>query len=478
MNRNSLKAIILAGGSGSRLWPLSRELYPKQLLKLAKDETLIQSTFLRLANIIDSQDILTVTNIKHFSDVRMQLEQVAEKNPPVISEPLSRNTAPAIAMGVKYFLAAISCEESDPVIIVLPSDHLIKNTDGFLDTVKKGVALAEEGYVVTFGIKPSCPETGYGYIDTVADSAVSAVVPTALKVTQFKEKPDYATAVKYIEQGNFFWNGGIFMFKASVFLEELGKYAPEIYGGISDCGCSPEDPTIPYRLYENMPNISIDYAIMEKSDKIVILPLESDWNDLGSWQSVFDVSARDENNNIIKGNVISKDCRNSLIYTGSKLIATVGLEDIILVDTEDAVLACNKEQAQDVKFIFDELKRTQNDLYLVHKTVFRPWGFYTVIERNEDYLIKTIQVQPRHKLSMQLHNHRSEHWVVLSGKAKVTLDGQEKNLVAGQSIDVPVKTKHSLQNPYDEVLKIIEIQRGDYISEDDIIRFEDIYGRV
>ena len=474
MSEQNFKAIILAGGSGSRLWPLSRELYPKQLLKLGNDETLIQSAFLRMSTLLKPEDILTVTNIKHFSDIKLQLEKISEEKSPILSEPLSKNTAPAIAVGIKYLVGS---KKEDPVVIVLPSDHLIKEGDAFLRTVKKGFQLAQKGFIVTLGITPSNPDTGYGYIETSEEEELTKLTAGALKVSKFKEKPDLQTAKQYLEHGGFYWNSGIFIFKASVFLSELKKYAPKIHTNLEFLNKDSFLPSISYRIYEQMPNISIDYAIMEKTEKAVLLPLESDWNDLGSWQSVYDVSEKDENCNVIKGNVISSKCRNSLIYSSGDLVSAVGLEDVILVETEDAVLVCKKEQTQDVKLIFDELKRTKNDLYLVHKTVFRPWGFYTVIEKNINYLIKTIQVQPKHKLSMQLHNHRSEHWTVLSGKAKILLDEEVRVLSPGSSIDIPVGVKHSLQNPYDEELKIVEVQRGDYLSEDDIVRFEDIYGR-
>lgn len=474
LNGQNFKAIILAGGSGSRLWPLSRELYPKQLLKLGNEDTLIQSVFLRMATLLKPEDILTVTNIKHFSDIRLQLEKVSQVRPPILSEPLSRNTAPAVAVGLKYLLDS---ENIDPIVVVLPSDHLIKDGSAFLRTVKRGLNLAEKGFLVALGVKPSHPDTGYGYIETSWDDKLAGFDATSLKVTKFKEKPDLDTAKQYLENGGFYWNSGILIFKTSVFLAELKKFAPKIYSNLKKLNKDSFLPSISYCIYEDMPNISIDYAIMEKTEKAVLLPLESDWSDLGSWQSVYDVSEKDKDFNVIKGNVISKNCRNSLIYSSGDLVSAVGLEDIILVGTEDAVLACRKDNTQDVKLIFDELKREKNDLYLMHKTVFRPWGFYTVIEKNIDYLIKTIQVQPKNKLSMQLHNHRSEHWTVLSGKAKILLDEEVRILNPGSSIDIPVGIKHSLQNPYDEELKIVEIQRGDYLSEDDIVRFDDVYGR-
>lgn len=459
--------IILAGGSGSRLWPLSRELYPKQLLNLNSDKSLLQATFERLSNFMPTENIVSITNTKHSSNVRMQLESITE-NVSILSEPLSKNTAPAIALAVKF----ISQKEADPVILVVPSDHLIRNSRKFKETVKKGEELAKAGYIVTFGIEPEYPETGYGYINILKKPILGG-----FKVKEFVEKPDLKTAKKYVEAKTYFWNSGIFMFKASVMLDEIKKLAPEIYEVMEEVDFSESDQ-IEYNSFNKMPNISIDYAIMEKSDKIALVQLESDWNDLGSWQSIYDVSQKDENNNVIIGHVLDEDSKNSLIYSSSKLVATIGLEDTVLVETEDAILACNKNKTQDVKKIFDELKKQKDTTHLVHKTVYRPWGFYTVLTQGKGFLTKIIHVNTKQQLSVQSHNYRSEHWVVLSGKAKIILNDTEHILTQGHSIDIPLKAIHSLQNPYDEDLEIIEVQLGDELIEEDIVRYKDIYGRV
>jgi len=459
--------IILAGGSGSRLWPLSRELYPKQLLNLTSNESLLQATFERLQNFMPSKNIISITNTKHVSSVKYQLESLA-KNPVVLSEPLSKNTAPAIALATKF----IQQQEKDPVIIVVPSDHLIKNTKKFTQTVKKGEKLAKEGYIVTFGIEPNYPETGYGYINTLRHPLLDG-----FKVKEFVEKPDAKTAQKYLDAKTYFWNSGIFMFKASTMLKEIEKLAPEIYSVMKKFDFSSSDK-IEYNLFDKMPGISIDYAIMEKSDKIALVKLESDWNDLGSWQSIYDVGQKDKNNNVIIGNVIDENSKNSLMYSSSKLVATIGLEDTVIVETEDAILACKKDKTQDVKKIFDKLKKINDTTHLVHKTVYRPWGFYTVLAQGIGFLTKKIHVNIDQKLSVQSHNHRSEHWVVLSGKAKVILDGKEHILTPGHSIDIPLKAVHSLQNPFKEDLEIVEVQLGETLIEEDIVRYEDIYGRV
>ena len=460
--------LILAGGSGSRLWPLSRELYPKQLLNIQNTESLLQSTFLRLQEYISPENILSMTGVKHFSNVKYQLSSLAE-NPIVLSEPISRNTAPAIVLGAKY-ISEISKE--DPVILVVPSDHTIKDTNAFIETVKAGEKLAEEGYVVTFGVRPNYPETGYGYINITNKEILDGY-----KVNKFVEKPDTKHAQMYLDSGDYYWNSGIFMFKSSVLLEEASKHAPEIYNLLNNFDFTKSNE-IPYTEFEKMPSISIDYAIMEKSDKIALVELKSDWNDLGSWKAIYDVSKKDEDGNVKIGHVLDEGSKNSFVYSSSKLVATVGLEDVVLVETEDAVLACKADKTQDVKKIFETLKKQNDNTHLVHKTVYRPWGFYTVLAQGNGFLTKMIHVNPGQKLSVQSHNHRSEHWVVLEGTAKVVLEGKEHILSPGHSVDIAVKAIHSLQNPYEEDLKIIEVQKGDLLIEEDIIRYEDMYGRV
>lgn len=459
--------IILAGGSGSRLWPLSRELCPKQLLKLDGENSLLQSTFKRLCRFIDPENIISITNIKHANDVKFQLSKVCG-NSVVLSEPIAKNTAPAIAASIEYFK---QMKDENEVVIIVPSDHLIKDLEKFENTVKTGLKAAEEGKIVTFGIQPTYPETGYGYIKTKSEN------DGIFDVDCFVEKPDLKTAQKYLLEGNYFWNSGIFMAKVSTLLKEFAHYQKEIFENLSKLNYK-ESITIKYGVFEDMPSISFDYAIMEKSNKIVLCKLQSDWSDLGSWQSLYDVTEKDSNGNVLEGNAIVEDVKNSFIYTDKKIVAAIGLENVILVNTEDAVLACKADYSQQVKNVFEKLKKDDDKAHLIHKTVFRPWGWYTCLADGEGYLTKVICVSPKQKLSIQSHNHRSEHWVVLEGHAKVVLNDKDYLLEAGQSIDIPVRAKHSLQNPYEEELKIIEVQKGDYISEDDIIRYEDIYGRV
>ena len=460
--------LILAGGSGSRLWPLSRELYPKQLLNIQDSESLLQATFTRLKECMPTENIISITGVKHAPNVRFQLSSFID-NPIVLSEPIAKNTAPAIILACKYITETT---KDDPIILVVPSDHMIKDSLNFANTVKEAEKIANEGYIVTFGIKPTYPETGYGYIN-VTDSNLQI----GLKVKQFVEKPNTKLAKEYVSNGNYYWNSGIFMFKSSTILREAEKYAPEIFNLLKEFDFT-KSAEIPFTEFDKMPNISIDYAIMEKSDKIALVELKSDWNDLGSWKSIYDVSKKDENGNVKIGHVIDEGSKNSFVYSSSKLVATIGLEDVVVVETEDAILACKADRAQDVKKIYDTLKTQNDNTYKVHKTVYRPWGYYTVLGEGKGFLTKMIQVNPGQKLSVQSHNHRSEHWVVLEGTAKVVLEGKEHILSPGHSVDIAVKEIHSLQNPYNEVLKIVEVQKGDILIEEDIVRYEDMYGRV
>ncbi len=459
--------IILAGGSGSRLWPLSRELYPKQLLKINTDKSLLEMTYLRLLNLTDEKNILSITNAKHYSDVKTQLSSIT-KSPLILSEPSQKNTAPAISVSVKYLLD----KGKDDIVLVVPSDHLIKDEEAFKKSVQKAEQLAKEGYIVTFGIKPTAAETGYGYIKSSKKNN-----DFSFKVDEFKEKPDKKTAEKYFKSGKYFWNSGIFMFKASVFMETLKKFAPEIYE-ISQEFNFTKNEQIEFTKFDKMPAISVDYAVMEKAQNIINVPVCCGWNDLGCWDAIYDINTKDKEGNVKIGAIQTENCKNSLLFSSNRLIAGVGLDDIILVETSDAILACKKDKTQDVKKIFDKLKKIKDDTHLVHTTVYRPWGYYTVLNQGDGYLTKMICVSSHGQLSLQSHNFRSEHWVVLSGTARVTLDNKNYILKPGSSIDIPVKVKHSLGNPYKEELKIIEVQKGDKLVEEDIIRYKDIYGRV
>lgn len=462
-------SLILAGGSGSRLWPLSRELYPKQLLNLNMEQSLLQSTYQRLACFTPSKNIISITNVKHISNVKSQLKELCD-SPNVLAEPVAKNTAPAIAVAVKY-ISTVS-KEDDPVILVVPSDPLIKDLAGFKTSVMRGEKLAKQGYIVTFGVEPTYPETGYGYVN-ISDEKLEE----GYKVKEFVEKPDAETAQKYVDAKTYFWNSGMFMFKVSTFMEELQKANSEIFNNLSGFDFS-KSSEISFLDFEKMPSISIDYAVMEKSDKIALVKLESDWNDLGSWQSIYEVSEKDENGNVFVGNVIDEHSKNTYAYSSSKLVATIGLEDTVIVETEDAILACKADKTQDVKLIYDRLKKDNDDVHKVHKTVYRPWGFYSCIANGDGYLTKKIHVNPHQKLSLQSHNHRAEHWVVALGEATVVKGEETLTLKVGQAVDLAIGEKHSLQNHTDNDVEIIELQIGDILSEDDIIRYEDMYGRV
>lgn len=459
--------IILAGGSGSRLWPLSRELCPKQLLNITGEKSLLQATFERLQKLMPEENILSITNTKHLANVKMQLKDYYA-SPLILPEPVSKNTAPATAVSVKYIYEN---KNSDDIILVVPSDHLIHDVQKFSEAIEKGKIFAEQGFVVTFGVEPSYCETGFGYIKT------SEKISEGFKVEKFVEKPDSATAQKYLQDKTMFWNSGIFMFKPSVFFNELKEHAPEIFE-ITEKIDFKNSEEIPFVEFDKMPNISLDYALMEKTNNLVMIKLENDWKDVGSWDAIYDISPKDKDGNVFVGHVLDEGSKNSLVYSSSKLVATIGLEDVVLVETEDAILACRKDKTQNVKHIYETLKQQNDNTHLVHKTVYRPWGFYTVIAQGEGFLTKIIHVNPKQRLSLQSHNHRSEHWVVLNGTAMVVLDSKELILNSGHSVDIPIKAIHSLQNPYDEAVEVIEVQKGDLLIEEDIIRYEDIYGRA
>lgn len=453
--------IILAGGSGSRLWPLSRELYPKQLLSLYTNKSLLQATYEGLNTLLPAENIISVANTKHLSNVKMQLSAL-NPNPIILSEPVSKNTAPAIALAAKYIIENYS---SDEVVIVMPSDLMMNYSKEFIESVNEAQMLANDGKIVTFGVKPTYAETGFGYIN-VEDNMVKS----------FIEKPNFETAQNFIKNSNYYWNSGIFVFKISTLFAELEKQCSEIAKVLHTLDV--QNNTVPFTEFNKMPNISIDYALMEKCTNLAMIELKTDWKDLGSWKSIYEVSPKDENNNVFVGHVLDKDSKNSFVYSSSKLVATIGLEDTVIVETEDAILACKKDRTQEVKQVYETLKQQHDGTQKVHKTVYRPWGFYTVIAEGKGFQTKIIHVNSGQKLSLQSHNYRSEHWVILSGTAKVVLEANDHILSPGHSIDIPVKAVHSLQNPYDGDLEIIEIQKGEVLSEDDIIRYEDMYGRV
>lgn len=476
----AIYCIILAGGLGSSLWPLSRQMHPKQMFKSDLEEnTLFQKTFLRVASVIDDKKIITTTNVKNVSDIKQQLKILQEKfcrkdEYKVITEPDIKNTAPALAMAVEYIKEAKTFSKESPIVLTVPSDHYIPDREAFAQVIEKGVALAKEGYIVTYSSKTNTINENFGYIKARKNAKIAALEPEALKVTEFIEKPS-TKKEKETLKGKYYVNTGIYMFSVETFLAELEKSAKEIYRLIKDTEAISEMPTIPLSVYKKMPSVSIDRAIIEKSKKLVTIPFNQEWKDIGSWDTIYELGKKDENGNYKEGNVLDIDSENSLFYSTSKLVATLGLKDTIVVETEDALLVCDRNKPEGVKKIYKKLSAGAKE---VHKTVYRPWGCYTVLAKGEGFLTKCITVNPNAKLSLQKHFHRKEHWIVLDGEATVIKDCELYKLSSGESIDIGIEEIHSLQNLGREQLKVLEIQQGDILDENDIVRLQDIYGRV
>ncbi|MDQ6954393.1 MAG: mannose-1-phosphate guanylyltransferase/mannose-6-phosphate isomerase [Mariprofundaceae bacterium] len=463
-----VKAVILAGGSGTRLWPMSRQQLPKQFLKLDGDESLLAATVSRLSPMIEEENVWVVTNEAHaLGEAFSELEHLNQ-----ILEPCGRNTAPAIALAA----ALLQREGDDPLMLVLPADHLIQDIPAFHQSLEVAMLAAEQGDLVTFGIVPEFPDTGFGYIQ--AKSVDSTVFPVA----RFTEKPDLKTAESFVEAGNYYWNSGMFVWKASAILSEIEQHQPDIYNVLMTmkvCWEAGEDwQEVVRRLFQEMPSISIDYAVLEPSSKVVVVPVSMGWSDIGSWDAVHDISEKDMSNNALSGNTIAIDCKNSLFRSESRLIAAVGIEDIIAVETPDAILLCPRGESQRVREIVDVLKMNGGQAHHEHLTVRRPWGWYTVLDdQSTGYKLKCIEVRPGASLSLQSHQHRSEHWIVVSGTATVTRGDDVMTITKNESTYIPIATRHRLENRGKINLKMIEVQVGDYLEEDDIERFDDVYGR-
>lgn len=462
--------VIMAGGTGSRLWPLSRNLMPKQFLTLHGDHSMLQSTVLRLAGIA-AQAPLVICNEEHRFIAAEQLRQIKQLGNNILLEPSGRNTAPAIA------LAAFTAVKQghDPLLLVLAADHVIADTAAFTAAVKQAELLAQADKLVTFGIVPTAPETGYGYIKR--GDAVSA----AFKVAQFVEKPNLETANSYLASGQYYWNSGMFMFKASVYLAELKQHRPDIYAAceqaMADTNPDLDFIRIDAKAFNACPDDSIDYAVMEKTGHAVVVPLAAGWSDVGAWSSLWEISEKDANGNVYKGDVLSTGSKNNYVFAETGLVATVGLQDVIVVQTKDAVLVAAKDKVQDVKAIVQQLKAAGRTEHHIHREVYRPWGKYDSIDNGQRYQVKRITVKPGEKLSIQMHHHRAEHWIVVSGTANVTVDGKDTLLTENQSIYIPLGAIHALENPGKIPLELIEVQSGSYLGEDDIVRFADRYGR-
>jgi mannose-1-phosphate guanylyltransferase / mannose-6-phosphate isomerase len=472
-----LTPVILSGGAGTRLWPLSRELYPKQLLALTGERTMLQQTALRLSGLAAAAPVV-VCNEAHRFLVAEQLRQLHMDARAVVLEPFGRNTAPAIALAALAALKMSAAQQGaeDPELLVLPADHVIRDSAAFQKAVRTALPAVQQGKLVTFGIVPSTPETGYGYIQRGQESADGVY-----GISRFVEKPAVDRARQFLASGDYLWNSGMFMFRAARYLQELERFAPQIArvcraafeGAKSDLDFVRIDP----KTFEQCPSDSIDYAVMEKTSDAVVVPLDAGWSDVGSWSALHEASDADAHGNVSRGDVISEDSKGCYLYAESRLVATVGLTDHVVVETKDAVLVAPRNRVQDVKKLVTRLKEAGRYEHSLHREVFRPWGSYDSIENGERFQVKRLNVKPGATLSLQMHHHRAEHWIVVSGTARITRGEEVFLLEENQSTYIPIGVKHRIENPGIIPLHIIEVQSGSYLGEDDIVRFDDRYGR-
>jgi len=476
MNNSQVHAVILAGGSGSRLWPLSRQHLPKQFLSLDGDASLLQTTINRLSPLIAAKNVLIVTQESHAKGEAYHALLPYQK----LFEPVARNTGPAIALAAARLMA----DGADPIMVVLPADHIIKDETQFRKQLKTAIAAAESGKLITFGIQPTRPDTGFGYVK-VKHAAVQATTTQSddvREVERFTEKPDAATAERFLKEGGYYWNSGMFVWRASVILAEIRQHLPAvdkvIQAIIAESRKAGTFQQAVEKHFAAMPSISIDYGVLERSSRVSLVPCDIGWNDVGSWQAVHEIAAKDENGNAVQGNVIALDCKNSLIRSEKRLVAAIGVEDLCVIETADAILISKSDQSQRVREVVDVLHQRGSTEHVYHAKVNRPWGSYTVLEEDQDgFKIKRIEVAPGARLSLQSHKRRSEHWVVVSGTATVTNGEEVYTVQKNQSTYIPIGSKHRLENLGSEPLHIVEIQVGDYLGEDDIQRYEDNYGR-
>jgi mannose-1-phosphate guanylyltransferase/mannose-6-phosphate isomerase len=474
-----LYPVILAGGSGTRFWPLSRHLYPKQLLRIIGSETLIQQTMRRVLACARPGRVIISTNPGQADSIRVQLnEWKAELQNNYVVEPVGRNTAPAIALVAGELLR----RDPEAVMLVLPADHVVTGEKAFQSAVALGMHLADRGHLVTFGIKPTRPETGYGYIQPNRRRVLAEKgTLTGYAVARFVEKPNETTAAQYLKTGNYFWNSGMFVWKAATILEEIQRHQPQLAKAMQRVHAvrgAGGEPSRMEEAYQKVPAVSIDTGVMERSAQAAMIPVAFGWSDVGNWSSLEEVAPRDKAGNVVSGRVIDLESSNSVLYADRRVVATIGLSDMVVVDTPDATLVCPKARSQDVKKMVEILKQQGAPEHLEHVTVFRPWGSYTVLEEGPGYKVKRVTVNPGGRLSLQLHHKRSEHWVVIAGTARVTRGEECLDLRVGESTAIPVETPHRLENLGTDTLHIIEVQNGPYLGEDDIVRFQDDYGRL
>jgi mannose-1-phosphate guanylyltransferase / mannose-6-phosphate isomerase len=466
--------LILSGGSGTRLWPVSRKNLPKQFLELAGKGTLFQQTIARTRQLPGVAAPIVVASEDHRFLAADQLLEAGIEDATIVLEPLARNTAPAIALGALQALQ----RDADAVLLVLPADHLIGDTTAFVDAVKQAMPLAAQGWLVTFGIRPDRPETGFGYI-----RRAEAIGSEGYRVEQFVEKPDLTTAESYLADGSYDWNSGMFLFKASRYLEELATHAPAMLAAVREAHAKASTDLDFVRIdrdaFAQVPDDSIDYAVMEKTRHAAVIPVSCAWSDIGSWSALWLTGDKDAHGNLCEGDTMAIDTRNSLLRSHDRhLIATVGVDDLIVVTTPDATLVAHRDAAQDVKKIVEQLKAAGRSEHSLHRVVHRPWGSYDSLEAGERFQVKRIQVKPGASLSLQKHHHRAEHWIVVSGTAEVTCDDKVFLLGENQSTYIPLGSKHRLRNPGKVALELIEVQSGSYLGEDDIVRYDDVYGRA
>lgn len=480
MPAGPMNVVILAGGSGTRFWPLSRELMPKQLLTILGDRSMLAHTLDRARALVPDDRIWIVTTRQQAGEVRRELDHLGMQTVRTIEEPGARNTAAAIGLAAVHVLA----RQPEAILAVLPADHHVAQPERFIALIRSAERLAEHGWLVTLGIRPTKPETGYGYIQRgrrVPLPEGTGPVDEAYAVARFTEKPDRGTAETYLAGGGFYWNGGIFVWDAHRFLEEMQTHLPDHHRGLARIATllskAPDSAQDIDEIYTGMDPVSVDYGIMERAERVAVIPADMGWSDVGSWESLREILPKDLDGNVVQGDVLIHDTRNSLIRSGQRLVAVLGLDRVVVVETPDAVLVCPEARSQEVKRFAERLRAEERPEARIHLEVLKPWGAYRVLDLGDHYQVKWLEVNPGARLSDQSHEHRSEHWTVVRGTATVTLDGRVLQVPVGEHVYIPVRSRHRLENRGEETLRVVEVQSGDYLGEDDIVRYEDDYGR-